>query len=214
MFTELLNNLIYPMIYTAIGAGIGGWVAYRIAKEQYSRDRLNETIGFVFLLKKTADRIAKSSKDMSKYIEGFEEKSNADSIRFVCVVMEKHLELNTDLLQLTQQWETCKERVSLCSSKFVCKNSNIRESIEQLEDNLPNILFKIQSYKRLYESFKKKYDEKSEKVGFEINDFLNTDESKRQLRDASACLSKISVLCKEISEIYGKLEKGKKFDLR
>lgn len=207
MFTELLNNLIYPIIYTAIGAGIGGWFAYSLARQQYSRDRLNETIGFVFLLKRTADKIAKSSKEMSKYIERFDGKSTADSIGFLYVVMEKHLEVNTDLLRLIQQWETCKESVSLCSSKLVCKNLEIGKNIERLEDNLSNTSFKIQSYERLYETFKKKYDEESAKSGFDINNFLDTGNSRQELRDASEYLAKISALCEEISEIYEKLEK-------
>ena len=68
MDRELLNNLIYSIFTTTIGAGIGGWFAYKVARGQYFRDQLDETIGFIFLLKKTADRIDKKSGKIKKYI--------------------------------------------------------------------------------------------------------------------------------------------------
>lgn len=103
MNADFCNNLIYPIIYTTIGAAIGGLIAYSIARKQYSRDRLNETLGFIFLLNKTAGKIAKQSKEMSVYIEKFNTNSPIDSERFQSVVYEKHLEIDPFLLQLAQQ---------------------------------------------------------------------------------------------------------------
>lgn len=207
MCIELLNNLIYPIIYTTIGAGIGGWVAYKLAKQQYSRDRLNKTIGVIFLLQKNANRIAKRSKEMSENIYEFYAKSSVNSTSFLYDVFKMHLNTNIDLLQLIHQWEMCKEDVSLCGSKLICKDSKTRKKIETLEDIFSSTSFKIQSYRRTYESFKKKYDVESQKEGFDIHSFLNSEESKSEFENAAKYLAKISNLCKEISEIYKKLER-------
>ena len=237
MYTELLNNLIYPIITTSIGAVIpiittligavtGGLFAYIIAKQQYSRDRLNEAIGFIFLLKKTADRIAKLSKEMSKDINKFYAEASADPTEFLNNMFKKHLEIKTSLSQLIQQWETRKESVFLCGSKLVCQDSKTRENIETFENVFSDISFNIQLYKKSYKSFKKKYDNEKKKHDNEkkkydnekkkydnkskekvdIHSFLNSKDSKGQFKDINGYLTEISDSCKKISDIYNNIE--------
>lgn len=216
MYTELLNNLIYPIITTSIGAVIpiittligavtGGLFAYIIAKQQYSRDRLNEAIGFIFLLKKTADRIAKLSKEMSKDINKFYAEASADPTEFLNNMFKKHLEIKTSLSQLIQQWETRKESVFLCGSKLVCQDSKTRENIETFENVFSDISFNIQLYKKSYKSFKKKYDNKSKEKA-DIHSFLSSEDSKGQFRDINGYLTEISDSCKKISDIYNNIK--------
>jgi len=213
MYKELLNNLIYPIITTLIGAWIGGLFAYIIAKQRYSRDRLNEAIGFIFLLKKTADRIAKLSKEMSKDINKFYAEASADPTEFLNNMFKKHLEIKTSLSQLIQQWETRKESVFLCGSKLVCQDSKTRENIETFENVFSDISFNIQLYKKSYKSFKKKYDNKKKKYDnkskekVDIHSFLNSKDSKGQFKDINGYLMEISDSCKKISDIYNNIEK-------
>lgn len=204
MYKELLNNLIYPIITTSIGAVIGGLFAYIIAKQQYSIDRLNEAIGFIFLLKKTADRIAKLSKEMSKDINKFYAEASADPTEFLNNMFKKHLEIKTSLSQLIQQWETRKESVFLCGSKLVCQDSKTRENIETFENVFSDISLNIQLYKKSYKSFKKKYDNESKKK-VDIHSFL-TEDSKGQFKDINGYLMEISDSCKKISDIYNNIK--------
>ena len=212
MYKELLNNLIYPIITTLIGAWIGGLFAYIIAKQRYSRDRLNEAIGFIFLLKKTADRIAKLSKEMSKDINKFYAEASADPTEFLNNMFKKHLEIKTSLSQLIQQWETRKESVFLCGSKLVCQDSKTRENIETFENVFSDISFNIQLYKKSYKSFKKKYDNEKKKYDnkskkkVDIHSFLNSKDSKGQFKDINGYLTEISDSCKKISDIYNNIE--------
>ena len=219
MYKELLNNLIYPITTTSIGAVIGGLFAYIIAKQQYSIDRLNEAIGFIFLLKKTADRIAKLSKEMSKDINKFYAEASADPTEFLNNMFKKHLEIKTSLSQLIQQWETRKESVFLCGSKLVCQDSKTRENIETFENVFSDISFNIQLYKKSYKSFKKKYDNEKKKYDNEkkkydnkskekvdIHSFLNSKDSKGQFKDINGYLTEISDSCKKISDIYNNIE--------
>jgi len=219
MYKELLNNLIYPITTTSIGAVIGGLFAYIIAKQQYSIDRLNEAIGFIFLLKKTADRIAKLSKEMSKDINKFYAEASADPTEFLNNMFKKHLEIKTSLSQLIQQWETRKESVFLCGSKLVCQDSKTRENIETFENVFSDISFNIQLYKKSYKSFKKKYDNEKKKHDNEkkkydnnsqkkvdIHSFLNSKDSKGQFKDINGYLMKISDSCKKISDIYNNIK--------
>ena len=212
MYKELLNNLIYPITTTSIGAVIGGLFAYIIAKQQYSIDRLNEAIGFIFLLKKTADRIAKLSKEMSKDINKFYAEASADPTEFLNNMFKKHLEIKTSLSQLIQQWETRKESVFLCGSKLVCQDSKTRENIETFENVFSDISFNIQLYKKSYKSFKKKYDNEKKKYDnkskekVDIHSFLNSKDSKGQFKDINGYLTEISDSCKKISDIYNNIE--------
>ena len=207
MYKELLNNLIYPIITTSIAAVIG----YIIAKQRYSIDRLNEAIGFIFLLKKTADRIAKLSKEMSKDINKFYAEASADPTEFLNNMFKKHLEIKTSLSQLIQQWETRKESVFLCGSKLVW-DSKTRENIETFENVFSDISFNIQLYKKSYKSFKKKYDNEKKKYDnkskekVDIHSFLNSKDSKGQFKDINGYLMEISDSCKKISDIYNNIK--------
>ena len=69
-------------------------------------------------------------------------------------------------------------------------------------------MVKLQSYIKLYKSFKKKYDNKVKKEEFDIHSFLNSKDLEWQLIDARENLKEISDLCKEISKIYEKLERS------
>lgn len=209
MYTELLNNLIYPIITTSIGAWIGGIYAYKVARNQYSRDRLNETIGFIFLLKKTVDRIDEKSKEIKKHIEKLEmrectEKSYETDL--MKLMFQIHLEIDTNFSRLIKQWKTFKESVSLCGSKFICKNSETRKNIETLEDKFSRLSSKLQAYINLCKAFKKKYDNEEKKEEFNIYSFLDSNNSK--LEKAVSYLEKITNLCKKINEIYENLERN------
>lgn len=210
MIKDLFNNLIFPIITTAIGAAIGGYSAYRIARGQYFTDRLNEAIGSIFLLKKTADRIYEKSKRIIEYIEALEMREYIEKIdeEDTSKFTEIHLEIDTDSSQLIYQWEMFKENVSLCGSKFICKNLETRKNIEILGDKFSKLSFKLQRYIKLCKSFKKKYDDKAKKEEFELHSFLNSNDSKWQFRKADSYLKEISDLCKKISEIYENLERN------
>lgn len=123
-------------------------------------------------------------------------------------IKKKHLEMDADYSQLIEQWKMFKGNISLCGSKFICQNSETRKNIETLEDKFSELLVKLQSYIKLYKSFKKKYDNKVKKEEFDIHSFLNSKDLEWQLRDARENLKEISDLCKEISKIYEKLERS------
>ncbi len=53
----LVSDLLFPTIYTVIGAVIGGWFAYLIAKRNFMLDRLHQGDECVELLKFSADNL-------------------------------------------------------------------------------------------------------------------------------------------------------------
>ena len=58
---DLMSGLLFPTLYTVVGALIGGIFAFLIAKRGFSDNALNKGKTYIHLLGRDAEMIAKKS---------------------------------------------------------------------------------------------------------------------------------------------------------
>lgn len=138
---DLVVELIFPTVYTAIGAVIGGMSAYYIAKRNFSINRRDEGKAYVSLLSIYASAVAAQCCDVQEFLAGWNPKP--DNLDSISVLREKGRLLDNEMSSFVKYWSKYKETIQHCRLKPVCKNNNQREQYAHIVERCESICFKI-----------------------------------------------------------------------
>lgn len=198
---NLYTDLWFPIIYTTIGAVIGGIIAYKIAKENVTLNRINEGIIYIFLLKKDIDDICKNIEDLQDHIC---KRTTCDDNHFLIGLFEKNEKLIEHTRYFRNKWQQYNNEVWACCTKQVCKNLRRRKLFSYIAEHMENIYNLV----IVYDDNAKKYENEHDKCltreekehGRVSTTYLSKPESEKILQTANDILNKISSNCKAVQE--------------
>ncbi len=167
---DLVTELIFPTVYTAIGAVIGGLSAYYIAKRNFSINRRDEGKAYVSLLSIYASAVAAQCGDVQEFLAGWNPKP--DNLDRISVLREKGRLLDNEMSSFVKYWSKYKETIQHCRLKPVCKNNNQREQYAHIVERCESICFKISSINTCLDEMQKERKEMADHDGLSAESLL------------------------------------------
>lgn len=206
--TNILDTLVFPLIYTVIGAIIGGWFAYKIAKSSFMLDRISQGNECIDLLKIRIDHINDKIEDLRSHLQTLSACENdRSSSTFLDNLFTKTTLLETDISSFLSYWEYHGDTVSLCRTKRISRDQRKREQYKAFEEAITRVLPEIAHYQMLVKKYSKMHHEKTkpESTIQSMYDFLHSDDSRRILTDANSILGTLKEKCSDIQNSYAAL---------
>ncbi len=203
--TNLMTDLIFPTFYTVIGAIIGGWFAYKIAKASFMLDRLNQGNECIELIKIRADHIKEKSEKLCTHLRRHTTCENErDSSTFLDNLFTSTTLLETDISSFLSYIECHGDTIFLCSTKRICRNQKKREQYEAFGKAITDILPEIATYQLLVKKYTKMHYEatKTESPKVTLHTFLKNNESTDILNQAVITLNELKTRCSDIQNSY------------
>ncbi len=198
----LVPDLLFPTIYTIIGAAIGGWFAYLIAKRNFMLDRLHQGDECVELLKFSADNLNTQCDALHNHVRKCADyQKEDDCIAFLRNLSDKGAQVKTAISSFSSCWARNSDTISLCTTKSVCGNRGKREKYEAFYKAIAKAVDETTRFNKILEKYAKHYREKKS-GGFEARTFLNLFETQELLRAAYDTLNELLKMCTEINTAY------------
>ena len=153
---NLVSELIFPTIYTTIGAIIGGLIAYYIAKRNFSMNRWDEGKTYVSLLNIYANTIAERCECLREFLSSWQPRiDNLDEIhafRRDCRLLEN------EMCFFVEYWAKYKENIQYCRLESVCRNTRQRERYKNIVLSCEAIIVTISSISTYLDDVRERYD--------------------------------------------------------
>jgi len=199
----LLSDLVFPAIYTTIGAVIGGWCAYLIAKRNFMLDRLHQGDECVELLKFSTDNLNTQCDALHNHIRTYTDCQEEDEcIAFLRNLTDKGVQVKTAISSFSSCWARNSDTISLCTTKSVCSNREKREKYKTFYNAITKAVDETTRFDRIIEKYTKLYNKARNPDSFKARAFLNHPEMKELLRAANDTLNELLKMCTEINNAY------------
>ena len=166
---DLMSGLLFPTLYTVVGALIGGIFAFLIAKRGFSDNALNKGKTYIHLLGRDAEMIAKNSIELLE-IGDINSCKDVGIETLMGIWGYKVEKFDTQMKMFKVHWDTYKENIMSCSMKHVCRNKGKRKKYNEIISNMLDLYNEIlicqgvlnqvqEKYRNLKENERKKYIE-------------------------------------------------------
>lgn len=153
---NLVSELIFPTIYTTLGALIGGWIAYRIAKRNFSMNRWDEGKTYVSLLNIYANTIVERCEDLRAFLSSWNPRNETlveiHTFRRDCRLLEN------EMCFFVEYWSKYKENVQYCRLESVCRNTKLREQYKNIVSKCESIIVTISIISTYLDDVREEYD--------------------------------------------------------
>lgn len=202
---NLWTDLIFPLIYTIIGALIGGYFAYKIAKLSFLIDRTNQGNECIELIKIRVDLIKEKSESTYAHVRSHSTCNKAGTFLDNLFTFTSLLEPN--LSSFLSYWESHRDIVLLCCTKRFCRNQKKRSQYKAFETAVRDLLPDITHYQLLVKQYAKIYHEATKPGRSEesLQAFLKGHESSDILNQAAITLNALASKCIDIQNAYNAL---------
>lgn len=199
----LVSDLLFPTIYTVIGAVIGGWFAYLIAKRNFMLDRLHQGDECVELLKFSADNLNTQCDALHNHVRTYTDCQEEDEcIAFLRNLSDKGVQVKTAISSFSSCWARYCDTISLCTTKSVCSNREKREKYKAFYNAITKAVDETTRFDRIVEKYAKLHHKARNANSFNAKAFLNLPEIKELLRAANDTLNDLLKMCTEINNAY------------
>ena len=197
------TELLFPIISAGIGAVIGGLFAYKIAKEKFASDYINQGKTCALFIESVAKIIIEQSKDLQNCLNN---RTQSCAEEFLPVLYEKNKLLEENISRYVLHWNHDGEKLFCCTLKHICKNPRKRNQYSIIYEEINSTNYIIINYQGLV----KKYFSllKRDGVTGEITNiaFYNSQESNTMLQSAGNYLRRLEEDCTKIINICNKIK--------
>jgi len=193
VYTELL----FPIISAGIGAVIGGLFAYKIAKERFASDYINEGKSGFLIINSSAESIAEWSRELRNLLINSTKYPPTD---FLLLLFDKNKILEDYLNSLASDWEHHREKISYCTMPHVCKNPSERNEYIEIYALIIDTYRISQDYQLLAKKYVRKFKRNPDTEELEDIKFYETKRSLEMLNSAKDYLEELEKNCNNIIE--------------
>ena len=174
---RLMSELLFPTLYTTVGALIGGIFAFIIAKRGFSDNALNKGKTYIYLLRRDAEIIAKEGIELLE-IGDINSSKNVDIEKLMGIWGYKVGKLDTQMRMFRIHWETYQENIISCSMKHVCRGKHKRKKYSDIISNMLELYNEILVCQGVLSQVQEKYSvlleiERKEYIESKMNEVLS-----------------------------------------
>lgn len=196
MQSFLLTELLFPAISTVIGALVGGLFAYKIAKERFASDYINEGKLGISIVSDSAKRIKDTGNELYIILINRPGRSTTE---FLSLLIDKNNVLEDYLNIFTSDWKNYREKILSCTFPYICKDPDKRKNFCEISETIKKTYIIIGEYQDLIKDCYKeiKREDTGEFTAKTIS-FMGTLDAQIKLSSAKAQLQQLVEKCELI----------------
>lgn len=202
MSNWMCTELLFPIISAGIGAVIGGLFAYKIAKERFASDNINEGKSGFLIINSYTGSIVQQGGELHKLLI---DRANYLTTEFLPLLFDKNKRLEDCLASLVLDWEHHHEKMSYCTMPHVCKKESVRNKYIEIYAKIKDTYHIIQEYQSLTKKYVHKFKRNPITEVIEDAEFYGTTISSEMLNSAKYYLEELVRCCNEIRKDCEKL---------
>lgn len=193
----IYTELLFPIVSAGIGAVIGGLFAYKIAKERFASNYINEGKSGILIINSSAKSIAEQSREVRNLLINRTKYPPTD---FLALLFDKNKILEGYLMSLVSDVEHHRESILYCTMPHVCKNPSKRNKYVEIYAIIIDIYRNSQDYQLLAKKYVRKFKRNSATEELEDITFYETKRSFEMLSSAKEYLEDLEKNCNNIIE--------------
>lgn len=196
MQSFLLTELLFPAISTVIGALVGGLFAYKIAKERFASDYINEGKLGISIVSDSAKRIKDTGNELYIILIN---RTGRSTTEFLSLLIDKNNVLEDYLNIFTSDWKNYREKILSCTFSYICKDPDKRKNFCEISETIKKTYIIIGEYQDLIKDCYKeiKREDTGEFTAKTIS-FMGTLDAQIKLSSAKAQLQQLVEKCELI----------------
>lgn len=148
MLNNWISDIIVPVLSAAIGAGIGGWIAFLIAKQKFSLENREEGRAGLNTMKFWLEGVSDECKKAADVIKLKPEKES-EWVDLLTHINGKHSEVDELLRTMgitKQQWESHQNHILRLAMMDITKKKKVREKCEEVYKEINHLIGDTEIY--------------------------------------------------------------------
>lgn len=197
MQSFLLTELLFPAISTVIGALVGGLFAYKIAKERFASDYINEGKLGISIVCDSAKNIKNTGNELYIILINGTSRSTTE---FLSLLIDKNNVLKDHLNVFTSDWKNYREKILSCTFPHICKDPDKRKNFCKISETIKETYIIISEYQDLIKDCYKKIkrDDDTGKFTTKTILYMGTPDAQAKLSSAKDQLQQLVKKCELI----------------
>lgn len=193
----LYKELLFPIISAGMGSVIGGLFAYKIAKERFASDYINEGKSGFLIINLSVKSIVNQSKELRSLLINSSLYHPTD---FLPLLFDKNKILDDYLSTFVLDWEHHREKISYCTMSHVCKNPSVRNKYVEIYEIIKDTYCIIKDYQILEKKYISKFPRNKDTGELEDISFCEDNRFLEMLNSAKDYLEALEQNCNSIIE--------------
>lgn len=205
---SLMSDIIVPVFSAAIGAGIGGWIAFLIAKHKFSLENRDEGRAGLNTMLFWLGEISEKCKDATKIL-GRKPENDREREELLARIKDKHSEVDELLRAMgitKQQWESHQDHILRLAMIDITKDKDECENCKNIYRDINKVIWDTEIYVKAFNEIAKKIKFSDDTGHPEVKtmEFARSDVFWTKITNTRATLNEISKACETISESINK----------
>lgn len=207
MPNSLISEVIVPVLSAAIGAGIGGWIAFLIAKHKFSLENRDKGHAGLNTMSFWLSEICEKCSHTAEVIK-IKPENDGEWEDFLRCVNGKHTvvdELIRTMGITKQQWESHQEHILRLAMTDITKDKDKCENFKKIYKDINRLIWDTEHYVKVF-------NEMARDIKFDSNKHPEQSTMEEvhkpafwdKIANAGVKLDAISNACREISEDINK----------
>lgn len=207
MSSRLISEVIVPVLSAAIGAGIGGWIAFLIAKHKFSLENRDEGRAGLNTMSFWLSEICEKCSHTAEVIK-IKPENDGEWEDFLRCIKGKHTVVD-DLLRTMgitkQQWESHQEHILRLAMTDITKGKDSCENFKKIYKNINRLIWDTEHYAKAFNGMARniKFDSNNHPEKSTMEE-VHKPEFWDKIANAGVKLDAISKACSETSEDINK----------
>ena len=196
MQSFLFTELLFPAISTVIGALVGGLFAYKIAKERFASDYINEGKLGISIVSDSARNTKDTANELYIILIN---RTGCSTTEFLSLLIDKNNVLENYLNIFTSDWKNYREKILSCTFPYICKDPDKRKNFCEISETIKKTYIIIGEYQDLIKDCYKeiKREDTGEFTAKTIS-FMGTLDAQTKLSSAKDQLQQLVKKCELI----------------
>ena len=196
MQSFLFTELLFPAISTVIGALVGGLFAYKIAKERFASDYINEGKLGISIVSDSARNIKDTANELYIILIN---RTGRSTTEFLSLLIDKNNVLENYLNIFTSDWKNYREKILSCTFPYICKDPDKRKNFCEISETIKKTYIIIGEYQDLIKDcYKEIKREDTREFTAKTISFMGTLDAQTKLSSAKDQLQQLVKKCELI----------------